>query len=83
MPTCEVTGEECPARNCADGCKAQEVKEVGDSLNDDVTFTLEAAADLTQVPKMFRKMALKTIIKAAVKDGVSEIDREMAIKFKP
>jgi len=32
---------------------------------DEITFTDDACEGLTQVPKMFRKMALKTIIKGA------------------
>ena len=83
MSDCLAGGANCGSKNCADGCIAQEIKDLGDSLNDDISFSLEAAADLTQVPKMFRKMALKTIIKAAKEDGVTDIDRDYANKFKP
>ena len=83
MSTCELVGEECTA-GCKDGqCAAQDIKELGDGLNDEITFTAEASFDLTQVPKMFRKMALKTIIKGAKGEGVTEIDRDFANKFKP
>ena len=83
MAECLVAGEECGSSNCANGCVAQEIKDLGDSLNDDITFSLEAAKDLSQVPKMFRKMALKTIIKSAKEEGVDEVSREFALKFKP
>jgi hypothetical protein len=33
---------------------------------DEITFTDDACEGLTQVPKMFRKMALKTIMKSAI-----------------
>jgi hypothetical protein len=59
------------------------ILELANSLDDEVKFTLEACEDLTQVPKMFRKMALKTIIKGAKKDGVTEIDANYANKYKP
>jgi hypothetical protein len=59
------------------------ILELANSLDDEVKFTLEACEDLTQVPKMFRKMALKTIIKGAKKDGVTEIDADYAQKYKP
>jgi hypothetical protein len=59
------------------------ILELANSLDDEVKFTLEACEDLTQVPKMFRKMALKTIIKGAKKDGVTEIDADYANKYKP
>ena len=44
---------------------------------------IEACEDLVQVPKMFRKMALKTILKGAKAEGVTEITQEFAQKFKP
>jgi hypothetical protein len=59
------------------------ILELANSLDEEVKFTLEACEDLTQVPKMFRKMALKTIIKGAKKDGVTEIDADYANKYKP
>ena len=80
---CIVDGGDCGTKNCADHCIAQEIKDLGDSLDDTITFSLEASRDLTQVPKMFRKMALKTIIKGAKKDGVTEIDADYAQKYKP
>jgi hypothetical protein len=57
------------------------ILELANSLDDEVKFTLEACEDLTQVPKMFRKMALKTIIKGAKKDGVTEIDDNYANNY--
>jgi len=83
MSDCLAGGDNCGTKNCADGCKAQEIKDLGDSLDDGVTFSLEASADLTQVPKMFRKMALKTILKSAKSEGVTDVTREFANKFKP
>ncbi|ARN73347.1 hypothetical protein [Oceanicoccus sagamiensis] len=80
---CIVAGEDCASKNCADGCIAQEIKDLGDSLDENITFSLEASKDLTQVPKLFRKMALKTILKGARGEGVTEIDRAFADKFKP
>ncbi|MGK0500339.1 MAG: hypothetical protein ACJAYG_001988 [Oceanicoccus sp.] len=80
---CIVVGEDCNSKNCAEKCAAQEIKELGDSLDDNITFSAEAAKDLTQVPKLFRKMAIKTILKGARTDGVTEIDREFAGKYKP
>lgn len=62
---------------------AEAILELANGLDDEVKFTLEACEDLTQVPKMFRKMALKTIIKGAKKDGVTEISAEYANKYKP
>lgn len=62
---------------------AAEIQTLANSLDEEVKFTLEACEDLTQVPKMFRKMALKTIIKGAKKDGVTEVTAEYAQKYKP
>ena len=62
---------------------ADTIQELAKKLSDEVTFSYEACEDLVQVPKMFRKMALKTIIKGAKQEGVTEIDREFAGKFKP
>jgi hypothetical protein len=50
---------------------------------DEITFTDDACEGLTQAPKMFRKMALKTIIKGAKEEGITEINAEFADKFKP
>jgi hypothetical protein len=62
---------------------ADDILELANSLDDNIKFTLEACEDLTQVPKMFRKMALKTILKGAKKDGITEIDAAYANKYKP
>ncbi len=62
---------------------AEDIKTLGDSLDDSISFTLEACEDLTAVPKLFRKMALKTILKGARAEGVTEINAEFANKFKP
>lgn len=83
MSDCLAGGDNCGSKNCADGCKAQEIKDLGDGLAEGITFSIEAAADLSQVPKMFRKMALKTIIKSAKAEDQTEISREFALKFKP
>ena len=80
---CIVAGEECGAKNCADHCVAQEIKDLADGLGDGVTFSIEAAKDLAQVPKMFRKMAVKTILKGAQKEGLAVVDRDFANKYKP
>ena len=80
---CIVAGEDCSSSNCSDHCIAQEIKDLGDSLDENITFSLEASKDLTQVPKLFRKMALKTILKGARAESVTEIDRAFADKFKP
>ncbi len=62
---------------------AEEIKILGDELDPDVEFSMEACESLTAVPKIFRKMALKTIIKGAKKDGVTLVDKDYAEKFKP
>ncbi|WP_101760078.1 hypothetical protein [Oceanicoccus sp. KOV_DT_Chl] len=80
---CIVAGEDCSSSNCSDHCAAQEIKDLGDGLADGITFSIEAAKDLTQVPKLFRKMALKTILKGAKKEGLETISREFADKYKP
>ena len=63
--------------------EAQEIKDLADSLDPDITFTLEACETLVVVPAMFRKMAMKTVIKGAKEDGVTEITLEYAKKYKP
>lgn len=62
---------------------AEAIKELADSLDPEVTWTLEACESLTQVPKMFRKMALKTILKGAKGEGLTEVDKDFAEKYKP
>ncbi len=62
---------------------AEIIKELAQKLTDEITFTDEACEGLTQVPKMFRKMAIKTIIKGAKEEGVTEVDAAFADKFKP
>lgn len=62
---------------------AEDIKTLADGLDDNIKFSLEACEDLTQVPKLFRKMALKTILKGARAEGITEIDREFAGKYKP
>lgn len=62
---------------------AAEIKALGDTLEEGITFDLDACESLTAVPKMFRKMALKTIIKAAKEKGLSVITKEFAESFKP
>lgn len=62
---------------------AEDIKALADGLDDNISFTMEACEDLVQVPKMFRKMALKTILKGAREEGLTEIDREFANRYKP
>ena len=62
---------------------AEAIKELADGLDPDITFTLEACESMTVIPKMFRKMALKTMIKGAKEEGVTVIDKEFAETFKP
>lgn len=60
-----------------------EIKALGDSLEPGITFDLDACTEIKRVPKMFRKMALKTMIKAAKEKGVTNIDREFALSIQP
>jgi hypothetical protein len=62
---------------------AEDIMALGNTLDENIKFTLDACEDLVQVPKMFRKMALKTILKGARTAGVTVIDREFALKYKP
>ena len=62
---------------------AEAIKELAQKLSDEISFSDEACESLVQVPKMFRKMALKTIIKGAKEEGVTEVDLAFADKFKP
>jgi hypothetical protein len=62
---------------------AAEIKALGDSIEPGITFDLDACESLTIVPKMFRKMALKTIIKAAKANGLTVITKEFAESQKP
>lgn len=62
---------------------ADDILALANGLDENIKFTLDACEDLTQVPKMFRKMALKTILKGARAEGITEIDREFAGKYKP
>lgn len=80
---CLAGGSNCGSKNCSEKCIAQEIKDLGDGLDENITFSLEASKDLTLVPKMFRKMALKTILKGARAEGITEIDAEFAGKYKP
>lgn len=59
------------------------ILELANSLDPEVKFTKETCEDLVRVPAMFRKMALKSIIKAAKEEGVKEVTAEFARKFKP
>lgn len=62
---------------------ADDIMTLANSLDPEVTFTREACESLTQVPKMFRKMAIKTIIKGAKEKGLTEVDQAFAETFKP
>ncbi len=59
------------------------ILELANSLDDKVSFTREACEALLQVPKIFRKMAIKTIIKGAKKDNITKVDAEYAQQYKP
>jgi hypothetical protein len=62
---------------------AAEIKALGDSLDPDITFDMDACEAFTAVPKMFRKMALKASVKAAKEKGLTVVTKELAESLKP
>ena len=49
---------------------------IANRIDEEVTFTEEACKQLTGIPKVFVKTALKGIIAEAKKEGVTEIDQD-------
>lgn len=61
----------------------EEIKALADSLDEAVSWDLGACESLTAVPKMFRKMAMKAILKSAKEQNMTVITKEFAESFKP
>lgn len=63
------------------GPKEESVLYEANRLDDEVTFTRDAAKQLTGIPKPFLKTALRGIIKQAKEDGIVEIDLDYVKKL--
>ena len=53
----------------------QAIRDEANKIDDAVTFTEDACAQLTAIPSMFRGMALKNIVKQAKERGVCLVDK--------
>ncbi len=62
------------------GPKVEAVLYEANRIADDITWTRDAAQELTAVPKAFLKMALKGVVKKAQAEGVTEITQEFVLK---
>jgi flavin reductase (DIM6/NTAB) family NADH-FMN oxidoreductase RutF len=54
--------------------KEQSILDDANAIDPDVTFTLDAAAELTGVPRPFVKKAIKGIVRRAKEEGVQVVD---------
>ena len=59
------------------GTQHDMVMYIANRIDEEVTFTEEACKQLTGIPKVFVKTALKGIIAEAKKEGVTEIDQDL------
>lgn len=62
------------------GPKVEAVLYEANRLDDEISWTRDAAQQLTAVPKAFLKMALKGVVKKAKEQGVTEITEEFVLK---
>lgn len=63
------------------GPKHEVVMYEANRLEEGITFTVDAAKQLTGIPKPFLRTALKGIVKKAKAAGISEIDEAFVIKL--
>ncbi len=64
----------------SDAKAAQSIWYDANKMDPDVRFTQESCVALADIPKPFRKLALKGIIKAAKEEGVTMVDEDFVAK---